>query len=139
MSENKLQINRDLEKQGNEIASRSEIAHLEKNINGLNQNISDLESRREMELGELADEKNYDIIFYIAGAIVLLNLIFNFNIFGLILSFLFGAMFFVYKKYFRKEQRAERINSDIDQEISELNEKRREREEDISKIGKGSE
>ena len=139
MSENeqKLQINKTHKQNSNEAALGNEVDQIEKNIDGLEKNISDLESKREMRLGELADEKNYDLFFYIGGGLVLLNVIFRFNIPGLVIAFVFAGMFSVYKKYFNKEKRAAQINADVNQEIDVLKGKVEERRDEIGKAEKG--
>ena len=106
MNENnsKLQINRNSEQLTNESSLKRDIQKIGENIDAIEKEISDLETKRAMELGDLSEEKNYDIFFYIGGALVLLNLIFNFNIAGLVIAIVFGGMFFVYKKYFQKDR-----------------------------------
>ena len=53
--EEKLQINRVHKQNSNETALGNEVVQIKKNIDGLEQNISDLENRRELKLGELAE------------------------------------------------------------------------------------
>jgi len=116
----KIQINNSVAASREEAEFKREILKMEEQIASIEKNIADYESQRARELEDLSMEKNYDLFFYIAGGLVLLNLIFKFNIPGLLIAFLFGGMFFAYKKYFTKEIRASRINSEVDVHITEL-------------------
>ena len=93
---------------------------IEKQIASIEENIADYENRRARELEDLSKEKSYDLFFNITGIVVILHVIFRFNIPGLFIAFMFGGMFFVYKKYFTKEVRASRINTEIDAHITKL-------------------
>ncbi len=136
MSENsqKLQIKKEIGQQANDSSLRRDISTIKQTIKSIEKNISNLEAERAIKLGELSEEKNYDIFFYIGGALVLLNLIFNFTVAGLVIATIFAAIFTVYKKYFYKEKRTIAINAGIDIEIEELKRKIAERQKEISKI-----
>ena len=105
---------------GEKSNSKREREGIEKQIASIEENIADYENRRARELEDLSKEKSYDLFFNITGIVVILHVIFRFNIPGLFIAFMFGGMFFVYKKYFTKEVRASRINTEIDAHIAKL-------------------
>jgi hypothetical protein len=105
---------------GEKSNSKREREGIEKQIASIEENIADYENRRARELEDLSKEKSYDLFFNITGIVVILHVIFRFNIPGLFIAFMFGGMFFVYKKYFTKEVRASRINTEIDAHITKL-------------------
>jgi hypothetical protein len=116
----KLQLDKTIEASRQDSNLKHEVMRIEEQIASIEKNITGYEERRARELEELSTEKNYELFFYIAGGLVLLNLIFKFNLPGLFIAFMFGGMFFVYKKYFTKEVRASRINTEIDAHIAKL-------------------
>lgn len=131
---NTLRVNKESKSNLSKSSSERDILHIEKSIESIEKNISDLKNKRSLELSGLADEKNYDIFFYVGTVLVLLNLIFRFTYIGLLIAVVFVLLFAFYKMFFTKQKRAASINVDIDTQIDDLNQKISDRHEEIKKI-----
>jgi len=116
----KLQLNKRVAVSRGEFEQKRENLQIKEQISVIKKSIYDYENQRRMALEDLAEEKNYDLFFKVTGVIVILHVIFRFNVPGLFIALIFGGVFLGYKKYFTKEVRASKINSEFDAKIAEL-------------------
>ena len=117
---NQLQVDRKVSDHTNKATLQREIAKLREHILSIEKNIDAINQQYKEQMTDLAEEKDYTLFFYIATAGVVLNLIFKFNIPGLLIALIFAAIFYTYKKYFDKTARAERISMEMNEKTREL-------------------
>lgn len=124
-------------------AKQFEVDKLQKSITSLEHNISDINSKFEKEMEELAEEKNYDIYFKIGipfGAIWFVYKVFTDSWVVSSFSFIFFAiicgLFFAYKKFLNKEARVKDFKEKHQQKLQEQEELLAKRREELSKFEK---
>ena len=133
---NQLQVDRKVSDHTNKTTLQREITKLQEHILSIEKNIAAITQKYEEQMTTLSEEKDYTLFFYIATVGVVLNLVFKFNIPGLLIALIFAAIFYTYKKYFDKTIRAARITAEMNEEKRELETQILTRKKEIEEVEK---
>lgn len=117
-------------------AVKFEIEKLQKSISTIEKNIAKVNADYEKEMGELAEERNYDPWFYAAGALLFILFLFKRTFSSFFLLLLFAGLFYAYKKFLHKERRVIDIKEEFAKNLKEQEELLAKRQEELKKYGK---
>ena len=117
-------------------AIQFEIDKLQKSVSSIEKNIVKIKEEYDKEMSELAEEKNYDPWFYVAGALLFILFLFKLTFSSFFLLAIFVGLFVAYKKFLHKEKRVVEINQEYKSKLKEQETLLADRQEELQKYTK---
>lgn len=114
----KLSLNKS--ESNSESINEFEVGQLKKSIFSLEEKIVENRDDYEKSMSELAEERNYDLWFQIGGGLLIILFLFKRTFSSFFIVLIFGAIYYGYRKYLRKENRVVEIKEDYEKRLNEL-------------------
>jgi len=120
----------------NDHAVKFEIDKLQKSLFSIEKNIVQIKEEYDKQMSELAEEKNYDPWFYLAGALLFILFLFKLTFSSFVLLAIFAGIFIAYKKFLHKEKRVVEINKEYQSKLKKQETLLAGRQEELQKYKK---